>query len=280
MGTGIASARILMTEPAATWLQGLRTGVSKLSEAEAGRGALWLPVGFGAGIALYFLLPREPSDVLTSGVVLAALVGYWSMRARNLGGVAAIVLALALGFGAAQLRTTLVAAPVLVEQIGPGEIRGRIADVDARPDGVRVVLDRVRIDGLDGNKVPAKVRIVHRRGGIEAKPGDWVRVRAILMPPPPPSAPGAFDFQRQAFFERLGAVGFSVGPLRQEKALDGSAESPWPSISAVRHEAFQRISAALPGAAGTIAAALITGEVGAIPADVLAAMRDSGLARH
>ena len=169
-----------------------------LSEAEAGRGALWLPVGFGAGIALYFLLPREPSYVLTSGVVLAALVSFWSMRGRTLGGVAAIGLALALGFGAAQLRATLVASPVLLDQIGPIEIRGRITDIDARPDGVRVVLDLVRIDGLDGQKVPAKVRIVHRRGGIEARPGEWVRVRAILMPPPPPSAPGAFDYQRQA----------------------------------------------------------------------------------
>ena len=52
-------------------------------EMEAGRGFLWLPVLFGAGIVAYFGLPREPSIVATGGAALILVLAAWRARTRT-----------------------------------------------------------------------------------------------------------------------------------------------------------------------------------------------------
>ena len=60
------------------------------------------------------------------------------------------------------------------------------------------------------------------------RPGEWIRVRAVLMPPPPPAAPGAFDFPRQAWFKGLGAVGFAVSKVElTREAGEGGTFTLW-----------------------------------------------------
>src|SRR5438067_577703 len=69
-----------------------------------------------------------------------------------------------------------------------------------------------RLIGRDqGGSLP-RLRIRLTKGGDALAPGDWFTVRAFLLPPPAPAMPGAYDFQRQAFFDRLGGVGYAVGP--------------------------------------------------------------------
>jgi competence protein ComEC len=88
--------------------------------------------------------------------------------------------------------------------------------------------------------------------------------------------PGAFDFARRAYFQRLGGVGYAIGrPMIISPSKEGGF-SIW--LAALRHRITETIHQTVPGTAGAIAAALITGERGAIPEDVLAAMRESGLA--
>ena len=121
--------------------------------------------------------------------------------------------------------------------------------------------------------------------------GERVAILAKLGPPPAPAAPAAFDFQRQAYFSRLGAVGFAFGRAHVlnigtaggepgQEAGDGegraSALTLW--LSGLRQTIIARVRAALPGRNGAVAAALMTGDQGAIPADVLTDMRNSGLA--
>lgn len=91
------------------------------------------------------------------------------------------------------------------------------------------------------------------------------------MPPPP----GAFDFARKAYFERIGAVGFVLGRARLVERGD-ARWTLW--IARIRQHLTERVLASLPPPSGAVAAALNTGKRGAIPADVLAAMRDAGLA--
>ena len=90
--------------------------------------------------------------------------------------------------------------------------------------------------------------------------------------------PGAFDFARRAWFERLGAVGYAISPVTR---IDGTAESNgWfaPGLGRLRNTLAAQVRDALGPAAGGIAAALMTGDRGTIPAADLAAMRDAGLA--
>jgi competence protein ComEC len=130
-----------------------------------------------------------------------------------------------------------------------------------------------------GAKLPSRIRIRLTRGGDRLAPGDWFSVRAILMPPPAPAMPGAYDFQRQAYFDRLGGVGYAVGPAKRVEAPPGEGPAGWRlAVAQLRHAMTERIVAVLPGGTGGVAAALITGEMGPIPASVNQAYRDSGLA--
>ena len=144
--------------------------------------------------------------------------------------------------------------------------------------GCGYIFDHATISGLDVGATPERVRITIRteRGGVRA--GDWGRLRAVLPPPPGPAAPGAFDFARRAWFERLGAVGYAISPATR---IDGTAESNgWfaPGLGRLRNTLAARVRDALGPAAGGVAAALMTGDRGTIPAADLAAMRDEGLA--
>ena len=83
-------------------------------------------------------------------------------RALAIGAVAA-----SSGLGLVAWRTASLAAPTLARPLFSLNVEGRIADIQRLPDGVRVVLEAVR---LRGNGVPppemtpAKVRVTLNRG--------------------------------------------------------------------------------------------------------------------
>jgi competence protein ComEC len=264
--------------PAPAWERaGRKAGQWLLQELaeERERWLLWLPVLFGAGIAVYFGLAAEPSRWLAPAL-LAVLIAAAAV-ARRRAAIALTLLAaavIAAGCTVAQWRALYVAAPVLDYRLGPVEVEGRVVAVEIRPEGRRVVLDRLSIAGLPTPRTPATVRVrVRELSGAHA--GDRIAVKAILQPPPPPAAPGAYDFQRQAYFDRLGAVGYAIGDVRVVKA-DVSDWRVW--LNGARQDVVERVLAAVPGPAGAIAAALLTGEQGQVPPDVMEWMRDSGLA--
>ncbi|MFM7346583.1 MAG: ComEC/Rec2 family competence protein, partial [Tagaea sp.] len=250
----------------------LRTG-----DAMAPRLVLWLPVMFGTGVGLYFALGAEPDFWIAPAFALTALA--FAVLGRSLAGVRALagaLLALSSGFAIAQYRAHDVTAPTIERRLGPVTVEGRAIEIEPRPEGVRVTLDRLSIQGLAPDRTPERVRLRLdiKLGAFE--PGDEIRVaRAFLMPPPLPSAPGAFDFARQAWFERLGGVGYANGPVTRVAQAD---KPGWRATLAVwRADVAKRTLDALPPPAGAIAAALITGEQGAVPPEALAAFRDSGL---
>ena len=248
--------------------------------AERERWLLWLPALIGAGIAIYFSLDREPAWWVGVGAVTAAgaaLVMAWRRQGDLTLAVAAS--AVALGFAAAQFETWMVAAPVLQHRVGPVEVTGRLISVDPLPEGARLVIAPDRVGDLAAQQLPARLRVRLRRGDAGAVPGDWVKLRAMLMPPPAPSMPGAYDFQRRAWFEQLGAVGYALGATQRIDPPPGKAESAWRhGIEALRNAVTARIRVALPDRSGAIAAAIIAGETHAIAPDDAGAFRDAGLA--
>ncbi|HLI11386.1 MAG TPA: ComEC/Rec2 family competence protein [Alphaproteobacteria bacterium] len=255
----------------AEWLR--RAGQSFRAERE--RWPLWLPAFLGGGVALYFSLTFEPSHGL--GAVVALLALALAALGRRHTGVLVVCLPLAataLGFTAAALRTDRVAAPRIEHRLGPVMLTGRVVEVERLDRGCRLTLDSLVIDRLAPERTPTRVR-VRVRGNTPLRPGDTVRLRAVLLPPAEPVAPGAFDFQRHAYFLRLGAVGYAYGAPAVTPARPGGLAL---RLAALRDAIAARVTAELPGAEGGIAAALMTGERGAIPPDVVDSMRDSGLA--
>ncbi|MGF1659827.1 MAG: ComEC/Rec2 family competence protein [Rubrimonas sp.] len=240
------------------------------------RAALWAPVAFGAGVQAYFLMTVEPPLWSLAASVGLAVALFWTAARAGLAlRVATVGFALAaLGFGAATLRAHMVAAPVLSAEI-EAVVEGRIAAVDQSRAGLpRLLLDEVRIYGLAAEATPARVRVALRsaRYAEGFRPGDRVSTRARLGPPGGPVEPGAFDFRRAAWFDRLGAVGLASGP----PALIARAEGP--TLAGLRFDLGAALRARLPGEAGAFAAALAVGDRSGLPPDALEALRTANLA--
>ncbi|MDB5454439.1 MAG: ComEC/Rec2-related protein [Caulobacter sp.] len=110
-------------------------------------------------------------------------------------------------------------------------------------------------------------------------PGSAVRLRAMLGPPPPPAAPGAYDFARDAWFDGVGGVGFAVGDLEPVRLDPPPARLRLVlAVNAVRWRLAQKIVARLGVERGGLAAAMVTGHEAFIPKAQTEAMRAAGLA--
>jgi len=248
--------------------------------AERERWALWVPVFVGIGIGIYFWLTVEPPLWIGAVVAAAAIAAAAAaVRTQRLVLPAVVAAAIALGFAAAQFQAWWAAAPILERRIGPVAIEARLVAVDPLPEGTRLVLAPRSIGRLDDAHLPARIRVRLRHDASGLVPGEWLSLRAMLLPPSAPAMPGAYDFQRRAYFDRLGAVGFALGAPERIAAPPGLGASRWRSaVEAVRATVTERIRAALPEPTGAIAAALITGATHAIPPADAGAFRDAGLA--
>jgi competence protein ComEC len=241
---------------------------------------LWLPVAFASGVAAWFLVPwagqRAALAVLLAGLGMAALLLRW----RPLAVLAWLALA---GMGAAQWRSSSVAHPVLAARtILRFEALVTAVEIRSDRDRVRLLLAPAKPMAApatdEAASLPPLVR-VSLRGGVPpgVAPGARVALRAMLAPPAGAAVPGGYDFARRAWFAGIGATGFALGPVQVlAPAPPPSGALAW--LAAVRAGLQARITTALPGPEGAIAAAFVTGDQGAIPLDTAQAMRDSGLA--
>ena len=128
--------------------------------------------------------------------------------------------------------------------------------------------------------MPYRVRVYFRKGGEVLAPGETVRLKAVLMPPPAPSSPGDYDFGRAAYYLQLGAVGYAYGEPQVIGSVTPATLSQRIAISVenLRHGMTSRIHSVLSGSTGAIAATLITGDRGGISDEDEASLRDAGLA--
>lgn len=247
------------------------------------RWRLWTPVVFGAGCATYFAFRTEPALWPLLAFAGSASGAWLAGRRLHLARVWSLPLLMlacfALGLAAAKLRTDAVAAPIAPALERPTVIEGWVVDVDSPGSaGPRVIIAPVRIRGLAPEQTPVRIRATVR-DAVPPEPGQAIRLFAILNPPPAPASPGAYDFGRTAFFQRIGGVAFSLGETRSAVL----PEAPWRlrlvmRINALRFDLAKRIVARQGERAGGVAAAMTTGhEAWLDPAEV-DVMRDSGLA--
>ena len=148
----------------------------------------------------------------------------------------------------------------------PTQFEATVLLVEDRLRGQRVLLGQPRIEGLEPGATPARLRVSTRDAAPPLRPGDRIRLRALLMPPSPPVEPHGFDYARQAYFERLGAVGYALGaPL----ALGHAERRGWSlGLAALRQTIAHEIAAAVPGTAGAIGVALLVGLRAALPDEI------------
>ncbi|MGE3652130.1 MAG: DUF4131 domain-containing protein, partial [Reyranellaceae bacterium] len=213
--------------------------------AERERWALWTPVALGLGIAIYFELPSEPPLWLA---VAATSIGLLLCAARSVAPTLLVVgvtlAAGGLGFGAAIWRTQSVAAPVLARTYS-GAVEGRGVEIGMLPGGRRVLLDQGTLRGVKPGATPARVRLSVRRSAFPYVTGDRITLPAVLRPPAGPALPGAFDFQRFAWYQQLGGVGYAIGAPSLFRR--GRPAGFIMRIDELRRGLTERITTALPG---------------------------------
>lgn len=245
---------------------------------------LWLPILLGCGIGVYFSLTFEPLYSVSCAVFMAACVCWlllWPLRQGHIAAIVSwyVLTAFALiigGFFAAHTRTVIVSASILAEELSPVDVKGRIISVEDLEEGrgQRLVLDALSIEKLRAEDTPNRIRLSVRQDGVYHT-GDTVSVLAGLNPPSPPVMPGAFDFQRYAYYQRLGAFGFTFEAPTVTNPTSGSADL---LIENIRSNIAGRVDAAADQPAASFLSALMTGKRSGISETHWEAMRDSGLA--
>lgn len=252
--------------------------VERWLEAERESLPLWTPVAIGGGVTLWFVLPDAHGWTVT-GLSLAA-AGLACLAAGR-GGRLARALAIGTLLAAAGLalmwwRAERVAAPVLG---GPvvATFQARVEAVHPLPARqlVRLTLAPVgRARGSAGEAVTLPPRVRVNLAEEDMPPGlsrdAIVGLKARLMPPPSPAIPGAYDFASVAWFAGIGATGRASAPVTVKQAGEPGGD--------LRNRLTAHIVGQLHASAGGIAAALATGDTGAITQDDADAMRRAGLA--
>ena len=239
---------------------------------------LWLAAAAGAGVVLYFCAAREPSLPFAGGLCFVLAIGAAALQGRAPVAHAALLLlaCAAAGFSCAAWRTARVAAPI-AHRLAIAELQGFVEEVELRPAGARFVLRVASASGLSG-PAPRRARLTTRKPPAFAA-GDFVALKARLMPPAHAALPGGYDFARDAYFMGIGAVGSALGRIELR-----APPAPAPpdlrfaaSIDRLRNSLAQRVYSVLGGDAGAIAAAMVVGKRGYLSESARDLIRRAGI---
>lgn len=247
----------------------MRGRVEAWLEVERDQLILWLPVAMGGGIAAWFLLPdpRGWLAAILAGCALACAAVAIGTGGRASRAIAIGALAATAGVGLSWWRAERVAEPVLARPV-VATVTGRIVSVEPLParDLLRLTI------ATEDSGLPPRVRVNLATSDVprDATQGARLMLRARLMPPPSAAVPGAYDFARVAWFAGVGATGRGFAPVRVLAPGDARAR--------LRTRLTAHITSRLEGSRGGIAAALATGDEGAIREKDSEAMRRAGLA--
>jgi len=236
---------------------------------------LWLPVGYGLGIAFYFSLSQEPSLWIFwacfSVSLLCLVANRFSLKWYSIYFVAWIVMGIAMG----GLRTYFLSTPMLSEIVKDQHFSGRIVQVEDKDDSYRLYLDQLDIDTLPLKKV----RVRAAKSYFSENPpqeGDVIEGVMTLLPISGPVYPGGLDLRRQAFFEGISAYGSLKNLDRVEPKKTSSDGILW--LRQLRSHINQQLLERIEKPYGSIAMALITGDRSLIPPVIRQHFVDAGTA--
>jgi competence protein ComEC len=250
------------------------------ARAEAGAGRLlpWVPIAFGAGIAIYFNADREPVAWFVSLVAAGICAAAFVLRRSKAFAAMLMVAAVASGFAVAALKTARISHAVLAQPIYASSLKGFVETHEERERTDRFVLHVTHMETRRTMPSLERVRLSVRKGTAPSV-GSYIEMKARLLPPLSPLRPGSYDFGRDMFFQGIGASGFAMGGIT---VLDPPQSGGWKlryaaAMQGMRDVIDARIRTVLSGDNRAIATALLTGRRDAITTPVNDAMFISGL---
>ncbi len=235
------------------------------------------------GCVIYFTARQEPDWTVVGGFLAAALLVHglalrlWFLPVICL--VSVSMLAAASGLAVSKWQSERAAAPVIETRGEPVMLEGWVRMIEPGANGPRLRIKVQAISGRAPSQTPREVRVTHSNS-LNVGPGRFVRCRVVLLPPPGPSIAGDYDFRQQAWFERLGAVGYVQGRCRGGAlgAPPGLVARADLVIGAWRRQLASHVNAAAGPRAGGFAAALMSGDRSFMAPEDAEALRGSGLA--
>ena len=238
---------------------------------------------FGAGIALYFALPFEPSLAALSAMLLIGVCIAWLSYSR--GQFWALFLGLTLmilGLWRATLHSDNVAAPILSDRSQAYMVTGWVRAIERSGSGYRVNMRVTEMEKygetLPDEATPFAVRI-KIKGAESLSPGQDIKIFARLSAPPRPVIADGYDPARRAYFDRVGGNGFALGKVQIIETQLPNLSRRWSKTrAAFRARIIRRIQSRAPPETAGLQVALITGERAFIPEEQVEALRVTGLA--
>lgn len=251
------------------------------ARAEAGAWQLlpWVPVAFGAGIAVYFSAEHEPVLPVVAATAAMLCAGAFLARRSRVFPVLVLVAAVACGFTAATLRTERVAHVVLTRPLYSVQLAGFVETREIRARTDRFVLRVKRMEAPRSRIRLDRVRLSVKKG-TAPRVGSFVELKAHLQPPLSPLRPGGHNFARDMFFLGIGASGYVMGPIKVVPPPEsGGLLLRYDALmQTLRDDINARVRTRLHGDERAIATTLLTGRRDAITERVRDAIYISGLA--
>lgn len=258
----------------------LSSGLARIEGFLAGAGfdqAPWAVVALIAGISAWFSLanPWQWMAFIAAGagIGLASLAflrgdGQYPQLRRALA-VAGFVLAF--GCSLVWAKSSMVGAAAIVRPT-VAQIEGKVLDRIEQPAEQRVRLVLATREPDTGRAIRVRINLAQEHDQPAITEGATIRMRVRMVPPAAPMLPGSYDFARAAWFSGLSATGSALDPV---KVLDPGRGGG--VLSGLQTDLSDHVRSQLHGSPGAIAAALASGDRGAIAASDDEAMRDSGL---
>lgn len=272
---------------------------------------LWIPVLFGFGIWLNICLELSVSWIaLLSGLFIGILTSCFLYKKEWYTGslFAGVFCITLLGFSWAKGYAVLINSPCVTKQTKTLEIIGKLEDIQFYRDSADRIRFVIKLDS--GNKIkeegfkykqwveagkpkdksdfgyyrdykgslPYRVRLNIRTETNNAQIGDRIRLKAKLTPNPTPVYPGAYDFSKKAYYDRIGAVGFAISDVEVLDIELGIIGSFQKKMSNLRLVIAEKIRSAIDYPESGVAVALLTGIRGMIERQNIDDMRFAGLA--
>lgn len=238
--------------------------------------APWAVVAFGSGIALWFLGRNHWQWLAVIAFGLSSAAMAWALL--HAGGrfpffrraIVTVCLGLSLGCALVWLKATVAgAAPIARPFVA--EIGATVLSREEQPAEERVRLVLATREPDTARPIKVRLNLSTTQASPEIEKGALIRVRARLVPPPPPMLPGGYDFARTAWFAGIAATGSTIGPATV------LAPGKRGALGAAQQALSRHVQANMAGSPGAIAAALASGDRGGIAEADDQAMRDAGL---
>ena len=142
------------------------------------------------GIVLYFSLPLEPVASTPWILIAAASIGWFLCRSDPVHSILQLaLLSVVIGFVLIDWRVDAIESPRLQAPAYSVQISGRLADVELRPSGYRLLLTDLTGALWIIDPAPAFIRVSRDTDSPPPRIGSRLSIRANLWPPGPPYYP-------------------------------------------------------------------------------------------